>query len=195
MQSIKTAAVLLIFVSSVLDLSQAIGKQLIERHLTPKKEIDHKCLEKLHNENATLMERCEFFKCFEERFPCGKDYWIMNWGYKYCRRYANPTFIANFTQTGKELLDAVNKCLPKKFEKFYRKTTCRCRRLFNEAFDEQAKCYLEIKDKFCKGFNENKILFVKVLDYADIMMPDAISMIKKAASGCKPKIDLLSMIS
>lgn len=172
----------------------ALSNSLAERKLAPRKEINQTCLNLLHNVNATLMERCEFFKCFEDRFPCGKDYWIMNWGYKYCRRYADPKFIANFTQTGKELLDSVNRCLPKKFEKFYRKTQCRCRRLFNEAFDEQSKCYIEIKEKFCKGFSENKILFVKVLDYADLMTPDAISMIKKAASGCKPKIDLLSIL-
>ena len=187
--------VLMVILSSSLSLTQAIGgNSLIERHVPFKKEINQTCIDLLHNANATLMQRCDFFKCFEERFPCGKDYWIMNWGYKYCRRYADPKFIANFTKTGQELLDAVNKCLPKKFERFYRKTACRCRRLFNEAFDEQAKCYIEVKEKFCKGFSENKILFVKVLDYADLMTQDAMSMIKKATAKCNPKIDLLSIV-
>lgn len=183
----------LIILMTLVVLVQSM-KDLADRRIVAKKDIDPKAIKLLHNTNATLLERCEFFKSFEDRFPCGKDYWIMNWGYKYCRRYANPEFIANFTKVGQELLDAVNKCLPNKFEKFYRRKQIHCKRLHDEAFDEQASCYNDVKEKFCKGFGENKLLFVKVLDYADLMVNKAFQMIKKAASGCKPKIDLLNIL-
>jgi hypothetical protein len=150
----------------------------------------------LFNTNITHSERCEFFKGFEDRFPCGKQYWIMNWGYKYCRRYADPKFVARFTAHGRKLLEHVNRCLPKHFEKMYKsKRPLRCKKLSQEAFEAQGKCYQEEQALFCTAFPQNKELFIEVLDHNDFANLDSISMIRKTAEKCEPKIDFLKMMS
>jgi hypothetical protein len=173
----------------------AMLDHLTEKSVNAKKPIDKKCLDLLSSTNITKIERCEFFKCFEERFPCGNKYWIMNWGYKYCRRYADPEFVAKFTESGKVLLEHVNKCLPKHLERFYKaKKLLRCKKLNQDAFDVQGKCYQDAQKLFCKAFPDNKDLFMKVLDPADVMNMDSVNMIRKTADKCQPKIDLMSLI-
>ena len=155
---------------------------LPEKTAKIKKNVDQSCLDLLHSANVTQLNRCEFFKCFEDRFPCGKQYWIMNWGYKYCRRYANSEFTAKFNEDGKKLLEHVNKCLPKHFEKFYKsKRSLRCKKLSQDAFEAQGRCYQEVQSLFCKAFPENKELFIQVLDNHDFVNLDSISMIRKTA--------------
>lgn len=184
----------LFFISFVL-LVNAFAENLPEKSVSPKKDVDKQCLQLLRSKNSTQINRCEFFKCFEDRFPCGNKYWVMNWGYKYCRRYADPEFIEKFTDIGKKLLEHVNKCLPKHFEKFYRsKRMVRCKKLNQEAFEAQGKCYTEIQNDFCKAFVDNKDLFIKVLDYNDLMNLESISMIRKATEKCNPKIDFFFLI-
>ena len=51
-----------------------------EKTIRPKSNVEQRCLDLLTIKNKTQIERCEFFKCFEERFPCGNKYWVMNWG-------------------------------------------------------------------------------------------------------------------
>jgi hypothetical protein len=161
-----------------------------------KKNYENRCLDLLTSTNITNMERCEFFKCFEERFACGKQYWIMNWGYKYCRRYADNKFFARFSEEGKKLLEHVNKCLPNHFEKLYKsKRPLRCKKLSKDAFEAQGKCYQDVQSLFCKAFPENKDLFIEVLDHNDFINLDSISMIRKTAEKCVPAIDFLSMMS
>jgi hypothetical protein len=157
-------------------------------------KLNQKCLLILRDTNATLTSRCEFFKCFEERFPCGPKYWILNWGYKYCLRYADSKFIAKFTPKGKKMLESINKCLPPQFEKFYNQTNIRCKRLWHDAFKAQTACYTSIQETFCHAFEENKLHFVKALDYNDLMSSDSTQMIKKATQNCTPKIDLYSIV-
>lgn len=169
---------------------------LPEKTVAAKKAVDPDCLKALHN--ATLnVSRCDFFKCFEERFPCGNRYWMINWGFKYCRRYAESDFNKNFTQTGQQLLKFVNfDCLPKTLEKFYKtKRSIKCRKLHHDIFEAQTKCYIESKSLFCKGFPENRLLFAKAMDKQDMLNYDSMMMVKKAADKCTPKLDLMSMIS
>ena len=185
-----------IFISiNVLQVSGIIDT-LGDKVAKAKKGVDKACLDLLTAPNITYMQRCEFFKCFEERFQCGNKYWIINWGYKYCRRYADQTFIDKFTEDGKKLLEHVNKCLPKNFEKFYKsKRSLRCKKLSQDAFLAQGKCYQEAQELFCKAFPENKELFIKVLDQSDFINLDSISMIRKTAEKCNPKIDFFSLMS
>ena len=165
-----------------------------EKTVRPKGKVDKKCLDLLTNTNKTQLERCDFFKCFEERFSCGNKFWIMNWGYKYCRRYADQKFIDQFTPDGKTLLSYINQCLPSKLEKFYKsKRSIRCKTLSNNMFEAQGKCYEEIQKTFCKAFPENSNLFMNILDQSDLMNMDSFSMIKKVADQCEPKIDFFSL--
>jgi hypothetical protein len=159
------------------------------------KPVDQNCLNFIEKKNSTMSESCEFFKCFEERFPCGEQYWAMNWGYKYCRRYADPTFYSKFNADGQKLLNHINKCLPKAFAKFYKtRKTQNCKRLQTEAFTEQGKCYSKVQKLFCSAFPKNKKLFVEVLDQTDFFNMESVSMLKKIAEKCTPKIDLAAMM-
>ena len=174
----------------------AAAQILMDKTVTAKKPINDTCVEVLRGKNMTLMQRCEFFKCFEDRFPCGNKYWIMNWGYKYCRRYADPEFTSKFTDRGKQLLDHINKCLPKQLEKFYKsKKSINCKRLYSQAFDAQHRCYAEKQKDFCVAFPDNKELFIKVLDQSDFLNFDSISMIRKSVEKCEPKINLSDLLS
>jgi hypothetical protein len=120
----------------------------------------------------------------------------MNWGYKYCRRYADPEFTSKFTSRGKTLLAHINKCLPRHLEKFYKsKKSVNCKRLYSQAFDAQHKCYAEQQKDFCVAFPENKDLFVKVLDQSDFLNFDSISMIRKSVEKCEPKINLSDLLT
>lgn len=182
------------FILIVVIIDATTSQILMDKTVTAKQPINNTCIEVLRGKNMTLMQRCEFFKCFEERFPCGNKYWIMNWGYKYCRRYADPEFTSKFTDKGKVLLTHINKCLPKQIEKFYRsKKSINCKRLYAQAFDAQHKCYAEQQKDFCIAFPENKELFVKVLDQSDFLNFDSISMIRKSVEKCEPKINLADM--
>jgi len=190
----KTSSVLVVLIVSIVTVN-AIFDNLPDKRVKARKPVDESCLAILHNRNATLMERCEFFKCFEDRYPCGSNYWVINWGYKYCRRYADQTFIDKFTDVGKELLAFINECLPNHFEKFYKsKRQLRCKKLYRDAFEAQGDCYAQVQEKFCKAFPENKKLFIEVLDPADFMNIDSITMIRKTAENCEPKLDLLSIM-
>ena len=43
------------------------GQILMEKTVNARQPINETCLEVLRGKNMTLMQRCEFFKCFEER--------------------------------------------------------------------------------------------------------------------------------
>lgn len=150
----------------------------------------------IQSSNSSALERCDFFKCFEKRIPCGKDFWIMNWGHKYCTRYANPNFIREFTNSGKKFLNFVNKCLPRALKKLYKikADQVSCKALSRAAFQAQANCYQHLNSNFCKGFVENKSLFIKVLDKSDFFNMDSISVITNSTKKCHPKINMLSLL-
>ena len=178
---------------------------LIDKWLNPKlndkvimltEEASQKCLSYLHASNMTELERCEFFKCFEERIPCGPEFWIQNWGYKYCVRYANPQFVAKFTPAGKGFLKHLNKCLPKALSKLYKTQLPQvsCKQLSRLAFEAQGKCYQSKRSQFCAAFSENNNLFIKVLDKNDFFNMDSIAMIKNSSAKCTPKLNLMSML-
>ncbi len=56
------------FIFLIFAISVNHGFRLLEKSVKPVGPINEKCMK---------MENCEFFKCFEKRFPCGKDYWMM----------------------------------------------------------------------------------------------------------------------
>ena len=175
-------------------LATGFMDEVREKNCAATKAVDNNCLQTLVNATSDAA-KCDFFKCFEERFPCGQKYWILNWGLKYCRRYAEPTYIQYFTESGKQLIRHVNQCLPKSLEKFYKtKKTLKCKRLMHDAFEAQGKCYSEVKDLFCKAFPENKLAFIKVLDKSDLLNYDSMMMIKKTADKCVPKIDFVQLM-
>jgi hypothetical protein len=192
MQKIFLASLLVLAV--VLDVAQA--QFLKNKVVKATKPVDESCLAFIERgNNFTQAEVCQFYMCFEDRFPCGSEYWIINWGYKYCARYADSTFNDEFTQAGRELLAHVNTCLPRSLRRSYvRSNTINCKLLQLQAFKIQGKCYEREQELFCKGFPENSHLFTKVLDQSDFFNMDSVKMIKDTAEKCDPKIDLAKLM-
>ncbi len=70
----------------------------------------------------------------------------------------------------------------------------KCKRLNDNLFEAQNKCYMDIHERHCQSFQENANLFLNSIDYEDINDRALIELIKKSVSNCKPKIDLFSII-
>ena len=87
-------------------IGHATNAEYADKTVSPNCTIETQCLDLIRGtkQNVSRLEGCQVFKCFENRFPCGQKYWIMNWGYKYCRRYASQEFINKFTENGKPLV-------------------------------------------------------------------------------------------
>ena len=146
--------------------------------------------------NPKTIGKCEFFRCFEDRFPCGPQYWNLRWGMKYCKKYTDPEVLDTFTPMGKKLLNQTNTCVGLQLEKIFQKDkTLKCKSFHQNAFKIQGKCYAENQELFCKSFPENRVQFNKVTDMKDAMDASFLSMIKGALGKCDPPIDIFSLMS
>ena len=83
-------------------ISNVHGQYPGDKIISPNGTINAQCLDLIRgiNKNLTRLQSCDAFKCFENRFPCGKRHWILNWGYKYCVRYSDPEYLKKFTEKG-----------------------------------------------------------------------------------------------
>ena len=63
------AIVLTLICVSLASIAQ--GQFLRNKVVKATKPVDKKCLALLNKPNKTQMDNCNFYKCFEERFPCG----------------------------------------------------------------------------------------------------------------------------
>jgi hypothetical protein len=155
-----------------------------------------------NNNNSTMSEldRCEFFKCIDDSNPCGEGEWMLKWGYKYCKRFHEPSFNNKFNQNGKYFLTHINSCLPEELITIYndriieKNEKVTCDELTRQGFDAQGRCYQKAQRLFCQAFKENKSLFIKVLDFKDFFDVDALSLMKETTDKCEPKITLWSII-
>jgi len=177
-----------------LTLSQETeGYIFLEKTVRPRANVTQNCLNLLHNSNVSQIKRCDFFKCFEDRFPCGKDYWIQNWGRKYCLKHADKNVIKQFTKEGIDLIKHLDRCLPNKLEKYYlSKKSIKCKTLTTNMFIAQGECYDEVRETFCKAFPDNMSLFMKILDFSDLWNENSLKMINKIGANCVPKINFSS---
>ncbi len=177
---------LLLLVLFVIAISDVLTFRLLEKAVRPVGPINEKCI---HTEG------CEFFECFEKRFPCGRDYWMMKWGLKYCAKYANPAIYNSFTADGRNMLNFTMACQKKFVEKQYRsERPMRCKRFYEQAFEGQGKCYAEMGDTFCKVFPKNKNQFMKTMDRDDYMNSYFMTMVKNTLGKCSPPIDLFVLM-
>lgn len=159
-----------------------------------KKPMEQNCLNYLVNTTHEI-SRCEFYKCFEERFPCGSGNYVMNLGYKYCRRYSEEDTFKQFTKAGQDLTNHLVYCLPRAFEKIYKtKKAIRCGQLNKDGYKAQEECYIEVLDSFCNGLQENKNVYGKKMDLMDVISPDGIAIMRRMAERCGKKIDVLQLV-
>ena len=182
----------MLMIAAILMLSCLIQKSYADDKLVIEmKKVDQECLNILAN-TTHEPARCEFYKCFEQRFPCGPSYYIMGLGYKYCTRYL--PMLSEFTQSGLDLINHLIECLPLGFEKIYTKRrSVRCTSLRKEGYALQEKCYMDKIELFCKGMRENRKAFGRSMDISDVLNGDALAMMKRLSEKCGEKGDVLSL--
>lgn len=177
----------------ILALSFVTSQKINEKTVRPSAPVNKTCIQILRR-NSSLAEKCEFFKCFEKRFPCGLNYYAMNWAHKYCLKHSDSEFYNKLTQTGQFVADQLNICLPQSFEKIYKqRRSLNCKKFYEHAFKLQTQCYKDIQQKFCEGFAENKNTFLRVIDQNDLMNSLLLNMMQTVVEPCEPKIDLMSI--
>ncbi len=137
---------------------------------------------------------CRFYSCFEERFPCGPTYWILNWGYKYCTRMKNS--LINFDKNGQELLEQITICLTQKLvqQRYYTLKTVNCEQLRTAGQKIIHDCYMTHAKLFCNAFKtKNRDCFMQLMDNEDRNDFSIIKTLSSVGQKCTPKKRLLDM--
>ncbi|CAF0844940.1 unnamed protein product [Didymodactylos carnosus] len=134
---------------------------------------------------------CEYYQCFEERFPCGEKYWMKVWGYKYCERLTKH--LQNFDSVGQRLVLHIKKCLFKKFSnaRYYNMNEINCNQLKTSAYRLLYECYTENR-LFCDAYDSNRNCFQELIDNNERHDYQAMKTMIGVANKCHPKkINLL----
>ncbi|KAK6173052.1 hypothetical protein SNE40_016586 [Patella caerulea] len=133
-----------------------------ERIVNAEREIEGQC--QTHGSEGN----CEFYNCFERRFPCRLRGYMLRYGSHYCRRFEDvDSYRHRFTPEGQEFLTASQQCMTRKLsERFYGAEEVNCHDLSHEAFNIMGDCYLD--NGFCDIFWANKGAFSKVFEAMDL---------------------------
>ena len=153
-----------------------------------KKSFNQTCL------NFGHAHDCRFYSCFEQRFPCGSEYWILKWGYKYCKRM--ETFLSNFDKNGKELLKQISACVTNKLikQRYYTLKSVNCEQLRSAGQRIVHECYMTNTRLFCNAFHgKNRDCFHQLMDSADRYDFSVIRTLSSIGQKCAPKKTLLDM--
>ncbi|XP_041360312.1 uncharacterized protein LOC121376493 [Gigantopelta aegis] len=84
---------------------------------------------------------CEFYECFEDRFPCGGRGYMQKYGLFYCHNFAS--YYDLFTPQGKRWINETSQCLTQKLMTKYTQSSVNCHALSHFAFDSWDECYVE----------------------------------------------------
>ena len=139
---------------------------------------------------------CRFYSCFEERFPCGSNHWIMNWGYKYCVRIKKS--LRNFDQNGQDFIQQVNTCLLQKLiqQRYYTMKTINCEQLRSAGQKIVRDCHVIHAKLFCSAFKtRNRDCFMQLMDEEDRQDLSILRTLANIGQQCTPKIRLTDMRS
>ena len=177
----------------VLTIASCNG-ELPEKILNATQPFNQTCLDIVKSPNT--QSRCELYNCFEDRFPCGPEYWILRWGLRYCNKYSDPSVMKSFTIEAKRFLHLTNMCVSSQLEKIYKTSKpLKCATFYSKAFTMQSKCYAENQDLFCKMLPLNLAALNQITDMEDYMDPNFMEMFQGALAGCNPPIDLASLMA
>ncbi|CAF1122039.1 unnamed protein product [Rotaria sp. Silwood1] len=150
--------------------------------------INQTCLNFGHANN------CHFYKCFEERFPCGSSYWILKWGYKYCTRMQKS--LSNFDKNGQELIEQISACLTNKLIKlhYYTMKHINCEQLRVAGQRMVHECYMSSSALFCKAFQgKNRDCLIELIDNEDRQDLTIVRTLISVGQTCRPKKRLADM--
>lgn len=85
-------------------------------------------------------------------------------------------------------MEHLNKCLPQNAENFYKsRRSVICERLDEQLNKGVEKCYTEIRDLVCLANDNDKKLFMNIMDTKDYSNINSIAMLGKIAQYCLNK--------
>lgn len=137
---------------------------------------------------------CDFYSCFEQRFPCGSSYWISKWGHKYCLRMKNSLF--NFDQDGQLLIEQISMCLMDKLvkQRYYSLMNINCEQLRAAGQRIVHECYMNNAKLFCTAIHgKNRDCFSKLIDPEDQHDFSVLRTLANVGQQCNPKKKLSDM--
>ncbi|PVD35234.1 hypothetical protein C0Q70_06515 [Pomacea canaliculata] len=94
---------------------------------------------------------CEFFNCFEQRLPCGREFYMQRYGNFYCNRF--QTFMPSFTAAGQEFLRNTQQCMNQRLLDTYSRDYVNCHNLEHDAVAAVGDCYR--RHGFCDIIGDN----------------------------------------
>ncbi|CAF0791651.1 unnamed protein product [Adineta steineri] len=137
---------------------------------------------------------CQFYSCFEERFPCGSKYWMLKWGHKYCTRTQKS--LLNFDKNGQKLLQQISNCLTNKLlkQRYYTLNKVNCEQLRLAGQRILHECYMLNSKLFCNAFQgKNRDCFFQLIDDDDRRDLTVIRTLTSVGQKCTPKKKLADM--
>lgn len=137
---------------------------------------------------------CHFYSCFEERFPCGPNYWISKWGHKYCLRMKSS--LVNFDKTGQQLIEQISTCITDKLikQRYYTLNQINCDQLRIAGQRIVHECYMANAKLFCSAFHgKNRDCFGELMDREDQNDFSIIRTLSSVGQKCNPKKRLVDM--
>ena len=166
-----------------------IFSSLTEAHTVQSKtSINQTCI------NYGQTNDCQFYSCFEERFPCGSSYWMLKWGQKYCLRIKNSRI--NFDRTGQLLIEQISACITDKLvkQRYYTMNQINCEQLRLAGQRIVHECYMNNAKLFCNAFQgKNRDCFAELIDHDDQNDLSIIRTLSSVGQKCQPKKRLVDM--
>ncbi|XP_033743767.1 uncharacterized protein LOC117329753 [Pecten maximus] len=112
---------------------------------------------------------CEFFACYEERFPCRRCGYAANPERNFCRRFYHPNNYRNFDLQGQQWIASAHLCLNRIMLSLYVQNRVSCAVSMSTMMSAVAQCYLGNPElSFCEVFQRNQQAFLQLYDSRDL---------------------------
>ncbi|CAF1574772.1 unnamed protein product [Didymodactylos carnosus] len=166
-----------------------------------RKSIGNACYPSEKSCENPVYDTCSWYgNCLEQKKSCGKNGYAVNYGLRYCQKFAQN--LAEFSFAGKNWVSKTMNCLQQSLVEAYQDDTVTCDDITNAAFDSHAKCYVNsgicslVLQSAENVFRDMKALG-SVYDFKDFLSWKALKQIDETASACteqSPYLVLLKLI-
>jgi len=107
---------------------------------------------------------CQFYSCFEQRLPCGRDWYILRHGQYYCNKM--QTERPNFSEQGQNFLSDAQRCMTQALKPLYQRDYVDCHVLEHQAVASITPCFID--NAFCSTFREEPDNFFQIYEFSDL---------------------------
>ncbi|KAH7707281.1 Protein W01A8.8 [Aphelenchoides avenae] len=133
--------------------------------------------------SASNCTGCNEYKCLDDEKHCGPEGYPLGFGYKYCRRFKEPTVYNLYDAKGKQFIDCTRQCLIGLVEQYdEQEPNATCDSLKSYAWKTHEKCYLVCD--FCDICRTNKKALYKTYDFKDFFSVEALKQVVEVMWKC-----------